>query len=211
MRELQRRTCSLFRRAGNLLDTGFNNIGLRPTREDPGLGGKDPGESLSLARQVKQGFLPAPPMTPPYSTAMDLPLGVDGAFETPGLRNVELTPPYFHNGSQLTLRQVLDFYSRGGDFQPIESRDGEIFPLRTIALSDSDKEAVVSFLHALTDERVRYERAPFDHPEIFVPNGHPVDEKWVLGDGKGQALDNLQQIPAVGSKGWLLPLRPFLK
>src|SRR3954469_24323194 len=40
---------------------------------------------------------------------------VDGAFKTPGLRDVELTAPYFHNGGQLTLRQVVDFYNRGGD------------------------------------------------------------------------------------------------
>ena len=25
---------------------------------------------------------------------------------------------------------------------------------------------------ALTDERVRWERAPFDHPQLFVPDGH---------------------------------------
>ena len=40
----------------------------------------------------------------------------DGAFKAPALRNVELTGPYFHTGSYLTLRQVVDFYMRGGDF-----------------------------------------------------------------------------------------------
>jgi len=40
----------------------------------------------------------------------------DGAFKAPQLRNVELTGPYFHNGGTLTLRQVVDFYTRGGDF-----------------------------------------------------------------------------------------------
>ena len=31
------------------------------------------------------------------------------------------------------------------------------------------KVAVIDFLLELTDERVAFERAPFDHPEIFVP------------------------------------------
>ena len=38
----------------------------------------------------------------------------------PGLRNVALTAPYFHNGGQMTLRQVVDFYNRGGDFANAE-------------------------------------------------------------------------------------------
>ena len=55
----------------------------------------------------------------------------DGAFKAPPLRNVELTGPYFHTGSYLTLRQVVDFYMRGGDF-PItnaEDRDPHIVDL----------------------------------------------------------------------------------
>jgi hypothetical protein len=42
-------------------------------------------------------------------------MNADGASKTPGLRNVALTPPYFHTGGSATLRQVLDFYNRGGD------------------------------------------------------------------------------------------------
>ena len=36
-------------------------------------------------------------------------------FRTPSLINVELTPPYMHDGSFNTLSQVLDYYNRGGD------------------------------------------------------------------------------------------------
>ncbi len=43
-------------------------------------------------------------------------VGRMGSFKAPQLRNVELTGPYFHNGGMLTLRQVVDFYARGGDF-----------------------------------------------------------------------------------------------
>ena len=48
----------------------------------------------------------------------------DGAFKAPPLRNVELTGPYFHTGSYLTLRQVVDFYIRGGDFPITNARTG---------------------------------------------------------------------------------------
>jgi len=202
----------LFRRVDNLLDTGFNNIGVRPTREDIGLGADDPwGLPLSMAAQVVSGRLPPPSMNPPFDPATDNRPGVDGAFKTPGLRNVELTAPYFHNGGQLTLKGVLDFYSRGGDFQPIERRNGEIFPLRTIALADSDRNAVVEFLRALTDERVRYERAPFDHPELFAPEGHILSTQWVLNDGTGRAVDLFRYVPPVGRGGRMIPPQPFLQ
>ena len=38
--------------------------------------------------------------------------------------------------------------------------------------------ALAAFMaRPLTDERVRFKRAPFDHPQIFVPNGHPGDDE----------------------------------
>jgi hypothetical protein len=54
---------------------------------------------------------------------------------------------------------------------------------------------------ALTDERVRFEKAPFDHPQIFVPNGHPGDQSQVTSDGTGKARDALREIRAVGAGG----------
>ena len=76
-------------------------------------------------------------------------------FKTPQLRNVELTGPYFHNGKYATLRQVVDFYDRGGDV-PNHS-------IEPLGLTEPEKNALVDFLIALTDERVRFQRAPFDH------------------------------------------------
>ncbi|HYP14701.1 MAG TPA: cytochrome c peroxidase, partial [Bryobacteraceae bacterium] len=194
----------LFRRSGNLLDTGFNNIGLRPTREDPGIGATDLwGKPLSAARAFATN-------DPTYRLDYHGTPGVDGAFKTPGLRNVELTAPYFHTGSILTLSQAVDFYSRGGDFQPIESRNGYISPLNTLNLSEGHKNALVAFLGALTDERVRYKRAPFDHPEILVPDGHFLGPNLVFNDGSGRAVDELRIIPAVGRMGLIVPIRGFL-
>jgi cytochrome c peroxidase len=73
--------------------------------------------------------------------------GGRGAFKTPGLRDVAKRPPYMHDGSLRTLREVVEFYNRGGVKNPRLS--GRIRPLR---LSDADIDAVVSFLHALSGD-----------------------------------------------------------
>ncbi len=39
------------------------------------------------------------------------------AFKIPSLRNIELTGPYMHNGSMASLEQVMEFYSRHGNFK----------------------------------------------------------------------------------------------
>jgi hypothetical protein len=61
---------------------------------------------------------------------------------------------------------------------------------------------------------VRWEQAPFDHPSLTIPNGHPKDEMSVRTDGKTvYAVDDTIIIPAVGSAGRsakkLGPLQPF--
>jgi cytochrome c peroxidase len=44
---------------------------------------------------------------------------VGGAMKSPSLRNVGLTPPYFHYGGYSNLHDVLDFYNRGGSHRDI--------------------------------------------------------------------------------------------
>jgi len=97
-------------------DNGFYNIGVRPTPSDLGVGEKDPfGNPLSMTLFAGTSGRVA----------------VDGSFKAPDLRNVALTPPYFHNGGQLTLGQVVDFYDRGGDFHErnIDTLDPDIHTL----------------------------------------------------------------------------------
>ncbi|MUG91623.1 cytochrome C peroxidase [Scytonema sp. UIC 10036] len=191
---------------GRIEDTGFFRIGVRPPFEDLGVGANDPfGNSLSEARLAEQGkfqqIFGQNPNRPITSVV------ADGGFKAPGLRNVELTAPYFHNGGQLTLRQVIDFYNRGGDFRGTES--GSLPPLN---LTEEEKEALVAFLKGLTDERVRYEKEPFDHPQLLVTNGHPGNETSVTDDGTGKATDGaLLEIPAVGRHGRVNPLPNFLE
>ncbi|MEZ5941087.1 MAG: cytochrome c peroxidase [Planctomycetaceae bacterium] len=96
-----------------------------------------------------------------------------GAFKTPTLRNVALTAPYMHNGRLSNLFEVVDFYERAGDV-PRElthnpDKHPEIVPLD---MTDDDQRALVFFLYCLTDPRVEYERAPFDHPSLCIVNGY---------------------------------------
>jgi cytochrome c peroxidase len=197
-----------------IYDNGFYNIGVRPTLEDLGVGGTDPfGLPLSESRLAKEKgekvFKEAIGVHPNIKVNPNERIAADGAFKTPTLRNIELTAPYFHNGGQRTLREVVDFYNRGGDFheQNIADLDPDITNLN---LSDVEKEALVAFMKSLTDERVRYRRAPFDHPQLMVPNGHVGDQSKVTNDGSGRAGDLFIEIPPTGRSG-ATPLPAFLE
>ena len=73
-----------------------------------------------------------------------------GAFRTPSLRNVELTAPYFHDGSAATLGEVIRFYVRGS----LENarRDWELQP---ISLTESEQQDLIELLKALTSSDIR--------------------------------------------------------
>lgn len=68
-------------------------------------------------------------------------------YKTPSLRNVSLTAPYMHNGSLASLREVVEFYSRGGIAN--ENLDPLIKPLH---LSKQEVDDVATFLEALTGD-----------------------------------------------------------
>ena len=68
------------------------------------------------------------------------------AFKTPDLRNVLVTAPYFHDGSQQTLWDVMDHYNKGdGINNPYLDED-----IRPLALTEADIDDVVAFLASLT-------------------------------------------------------------
>lgn len=68
-----------------------------------------------------------------------------GAFKTPSLRNIALTAPYMHDGSEATLMDVVEFYDKGGIPNP--NLDGAIMPLN---LTYTEKVALVEFMKSLT-------------------------------------------------------------
>jgi cytochrome c peroxidase len=85
--------------------------------------------------------------------------GDRGAFKTPGLRDVEQHPPYMHDGSLATLRDVVEFYNRGGTPNP--GKSGRIVPL---GLTREEVDAVVAFLHTLNGEGYQ-DRPPRHFPQ----------------------------------------------
>jgi cytochrome c peroxidase len=81
---------------------------------------------------------------------------------------VALTAPYMHNGRFKTLEEVVDFYARGGGpglGLHLTNLDDKIRPYE---LSAQEREDLVSFLCALTDES---KLPPFP---AGVPSGLPV-------------------------------------
>lgn len=97
---------------------------------------------------------------------------------------------------------MIEFYDRQGDFTGTAADSANIDNVdRNMAFVDFDEvdeEPLVEFLQALTDHRVRFEKAPFDRPQIMVPNG-------------GTAIaPELLNIPAVGANGRAEPLATFL-
>lgn len=229
-----------------LYDNGFYNIGVRPTFEDIGLGNTDPyGNPLSFTRQFiadprttnigvdKFSLDPCKFQVPfdaancsaiPTAQMQSQRVAVDGAFKTPSLRNVALTAPYFHNGGQKSLAEVVAFYNRGGDRRSVSGGDttgtgplgrpvvtpsnAPVAPgmggsnadpdVTTLGLSAGQQAQIVAFLQSLTDRRVACHMAPFDHPALTFANGHVPQDK----DKDGNADDVPYALRAVGAGGY---------
>ena len=95
-------------------------------------------------------------------------------YKTPGLRNVELTAPYMHNGSLSTLRDVVEFYDAGG--VPNEGLSSLVRPLN---LDTREKDDLVQFLESLTGSNVDTLVADaFAAPIGDIKKGDPT---WVHG------------------------------
>ncbi len=150
---------------------------------------------------------------------------VAGSFKTPTIRNVGLTPPYFHNGAYGTLRQVVEFYSRGGSrrdkslIDPSYTGDTsgtgllgkEGFPVpapdfgtnvdrfvQPLDLTDDEIDHLTAFMLTLTDRRVQCDQAPFDHPSLLVMiRAKPTD-----ANRDGRADDVLFELPEIGASGY---------
>jgi cytochrome c peroxidase len=148
--------------AGNLQsDDAFHYIGVRPPVEDTG------------RQQV----------TNDQNNA--------GQMRTPVLRNVELRGAYFHNGRITTLRDVVEFYNRGGDFNA-PNKDPNIRPL---GLSNNQMNDLVAFLsRPLTDPRVRNELPPFDRPTLYTETNRVPT---VSGTGRAGAGNFVPQVYAI--------------
>lgn len=80
-----------------------------------------------------------------------------GAFRTPALRDVSKHAPYMHDGSLETLRDVVEFYNRGGNPNPWRTPR-----LAALGLTAEEVDDLVAFLRSLDGEG--YEDRP---PRLF--------------------------------------------
>jgi cytochrome c peroxidase len=78
------------------------------------------------------------------------------AFKTPLLRNVALTAPYMHNGVFATLKEVVDFYDKGGGKGLGIAPPNQTLAFDSLKLSRKEKQDIIAFLRCLTDTGGRY-------------------------------------------------------
>ena len=145
-----------------MADQGFRNIGLRPLEED-------------LGRAEVTGLV-----------------SESGRFRTPSLRNVGLRAPYMHNGSFATLKEVAEFYDRGGDFD--DNKDFGF--IRELGLTAEEKSDLVAFLrNEFTDPRVEAESGPlFDRPMLYSESARVPE---IVGAGTAGARGVIPQVVAI--------------
>ncbi len=138
----------------NFTDHDFHNIGIGIIRHNV----------VALARQAEQLIDSGDPAAIDRA-AINTDMSVLGrflitkkesdiaAFKTPNLRNVLVTSPYFHDGSQETLWDVMDHYNKGDGVQnPYLDED-----IQSLALSEGDIDDLVAFLASLTSADYREE------------------------------------------------------
>ena len=194
-------------------DNGFYNIGVTEAHSDPGIGVSSdvPGRVLNdqnafgngVPEFVVRSWVDAGSGNGSVAVPRERSLSfarrrfgnfafVQGAFKTPGLRNLRLTGPWFHDGSGERLAETLDVYAD----PPFEDNE-HLHPSVPIegGLSDSDREALLALFEHLVDPRVESESAPFDHPSLAVPNTPDVS-----ADGTTPA-SGMAAIPAIGREG----------
>lgn len=186
-------------------DRGYYNTGVQLTGNDLGAGRKDEKGEFSMTKRAKLlgstgrslgEFVDNFAIDAPIQA---LPIAIDGTFKTPMLRNVELTGPYLHNGGMLYLEEVIQQYGRGAPFRNenianLDQGVSGIPGLQDPQQGPGGVTVLTAFLQSMTDERVRTQSGPFDHPQLLLPDG-------VKSISNGVVLENFTDFPAVGKYG----------
>jgi cytochrome c peroxidase len=132
----------------NFTDNDFHNIGIGIIRHNV----------VTLARQARQ-LIKSGDTSAIDQAAIQSDMSALGrflvtkkqpddiaSFKTPNLRNVLVTAPYFHDGSQETLWDVVDHYNKGAGLQnPYLDQD-----IQPLALAENDIDDLVAFMASLT-------------------------------------------------------------
>ncbi len=140
----------------NLIDNDFHNIGILAVRHNV----------VPLARQAEQ-LINSGDASAIDRAAIQTDMSALGrflitkdekdiaSFKTPNIRNVLVTGPYFHDGSQETLWDVVDHYNKGAGLQnPYLDQD-----IQPLALSESDIDDLVAFMASLTSSNYKEQGA----------------------------------------------------
>lgn len=75
-------------------------------------------------------------------------------FMVPGLRNIERTYPYMHDGRFKNLKEVLNHYGNPKQWSP----GADPVLLKMKGLTEEEKTALIAFLYTLTDKTFLYDR-----------------------------------------------------
>lgn len=113
----EKANCSACHVGANLSDELYHNLGVGMAAEKPDVG------RFKLTNEAKD----------------------TGAFKTPTVRNVALSGPYMHDGSQKTLEEVVEWYAKGGHPNAHLSQR-----IKKLDLSAEDKQDLVAFMQACT-------------------------------------------------------------
>lgn len=89
------------------------------------------------------------------------------SFKTPGIRNLDLTGPYMHNGIYQTIDEVIDFYKKGGGAGLGFEVGNQTLPFDSLQLSTQETMQLKKFLLSLTDRPVK-NPAPASLPQINI-------------------------------------------
>ncbi len=132
LKVFQKAKCDKCHKDSNFTDNGFHNLGTGMDQPNPDTG------RYTVTHDPKDW----------------------GAFKTPTLRDVAETPPYMHDGSLKTLKEVVDFYDKGGTLN--KNLDKDVKPLK---LSVEQRADLVEFLRALTGDSWQKVQPPAELPQ----------------------------------------------
>ncbi|HEX5008462.1 MAG TPA: cytochrome c peroxidase [Hyphomonadaceae bacterium] len=131
--------CTACHLGANFTDEKYHNLGVGMEAEKPDLG------RFEITKIEKE----------------------KGAFKTPTVRNVAMTAPYMHDGSQKTLEEVVEWYAKGG--HPNQWLDEKI---KKLELTDQAKKDLVAFMkEGLTGE------LPKVNAERLLPDAEQAKEE----------------------------------
>ncbi|SHM20264.1 cytochrome c peroxidase [Chryseobacterium carnipullorum] len=74
------------------------------------------------------------------------------SFKTPTLRNISKTAPYMHNGGYKTLKEVMNFYNKGGGKGLGFKVENQTLSDTPLQLTDKETDEMIDFMHALDDQ-----------------------------------------------------------